>query len=233
MIYFAHRGANTLAPANSVAAFQLAREQGAVCYELDVHLTQDGQLLVHHDYTLGTDTTSPSDIAQLSWPEIQGCRYAGRFVRQTVQHPPLLQDVLSVLIDTAQLINIEIKNDNDVYPNIEKVLVQELQQKIPDNLDKILISSFDYATLQRLRALAPDVKIGWLTRAFDVQAARDLQAYSVHMRDTRITLPIVQACHAENQKVFIYTVNDVAVAKHLEQMGVDGIFTDDVRLFLK
>lgn len=233
MIYFAHRGANTVAPANSVTAFQLARAHGAVCYEMDVHLTQDGQLVVHHDYTLSTDTTCPSDIAQLAWPQIQGCRYAGKFASKTTLHPPLLREVLSVLIDSAQLINIEIKNDNDIYPNIEKVLMSELQQIIPGSLDKILISSFDYDTLLRLRPIAPDIKIGWLTRAFNAQAARNLQAYSVHMRDSRITAQIVQACHAENRKVFIYTVNEVAQAQQLAQLGVDGIFTDDVRLFLK
>ena len=52
MIYLAHRGANTQRVQNTVEAFALAQTQGAQYYELDVHLLQDGQLAVHHDYSL-------------------------------------------------------------------------------------------------------------------------------------------------------------------------------------
>ena len=52
MIYFAHRGANTQRVENTVSAFALAQKQGVTHYELDVHLLKDGQLAVHHDYSL-------------------------------------------------------------------------------------------------------------------------------------------------------------------------------------
>ena len=68
---------------------------------------------------------------------------------------------------------------------------------------------------------------------FEPQTARNINAYSVHMNKTRITKEIVDICHAEGRKVFVYTVNDLSLAKTLQAQGVDGIFTDRVDLFVK
>ena len=48
----AHRGHSEKFPENTLAAFKAARDLGADAIELDVHLTQDGQLVIHHDYYL-------------------------------------------------------------------------------------------------------------------------------------------------------------------------------------
>ena len=223
MIYFAHRGANTLAPANSIAAFQTARGQGATQYELDVHLTRDGRLVVRHDYTLG-NTTRP--LSEFTYAQLQEfC------AQQKIPCPPLLEEIFPQVRPALALLNIEIKNDDNVYPGIEQVLLTCLAAHAKDLSDKILISSFDYPTLQRVRDLDAHIKIGLLTRAFDPQQPRALQAYSVHMKHTRITPEIIQTCHAEGRNVFVYTVNDTVLARQLEDMGVDGIFTDDITLF--
>ena len=62
MLVLAHRGANRLAPENTVPAMELAVERGADGVELDVHRAADGSLVVRHDagcrfitsYTSGT-----------------------------------------------------------------------------------------------------------------------------------------------------------------------------------
>ena len=54
-LIMAHRGASTEAYENSMEAFQLAVDQKADMIELDVHLTKDNQLLVHHDKDLKFD----------------------------------------------------------------------------------------------------------------------------------------------------------------------------------
>ena len=98
-------------------------------------------------------------------------------------------------------------------------------------MTKIFFSSFDYPTLLCLREIAPAAQISLLTRQFDPEQARALDACSVHMRDTRITRDIVDLCHAEGREVFAYTVNDLYTAHKLEQIGVDGIFTDAPDIF--
>ena len=225
MIYFAHRGASAQAPANSKEAFALARKLGATYYELDVHLTQDDRLVVRHDYVL--DNTART-IKEYTLPQLQA--YCAE---NQILCPPLLEEILPIVEPELTCLNVELKNDDNVYPCIEEKLLNLLKTKAPHLLPKILFSAFDFPTLRRLRALAPQVQIGLLTRQFDPAQARELNAFSVHMNQTRITPQIVQACHAENRRVFIYTVNTKQDEQRLKEMGADGIFTDRLDLFIK
>lgn len=226
MIYFAHRGASAQAPANTQEAFALARAQGATCYELDVQLTADGRLPVWHDYQLAAGGKN-YPVKDFTWMELF------RFCQEhDLPRPALLEEIFPVVRENLEILNIEIKNDGNLYPGIERVLWRQLTKTVPELLPHVLISSFDYPTLLRLRALAPQARLGLLTRAFDPQQAHALPAYSVHINHTRLTPQMVQTCHEQGQKVFVYTVNDRAAAQQLAQQGVDGIFTDEVGAFL-
>lgn len=221
-----------MAPANSLAAFAKAKELGCTCYELDVHLSKDGHLVVHHDYNLGTDTTCVRDIKDVTLEDLEQCRLVHGFDPSIVARPPLLHEVLPLVVEELELLNIEIKNDDNVYPGIEEVLWKQLNMFGPEALAKIFFSSFDYPTLQRLRKIAPAAQISLLTRLFEPQKARNLDACSVHMNKTRITKEIVDMCHSEGREVFVYTVNDQYTMRSLQRIGVDGIFTDSPNLFL-
>ncbi len=54
----AHRGASAYAPEHTMAAYQLALEQGADFIEPDLQLTQDGVLIALHDLTLDRTTNA-------------------------------------------------------------------------------------------------------------------------------------------------------------------------------
>ena len=56
-LVFAHRGGSALAPENTIAAFDNGLALGADGLELDVHLSRDGVVVVHHDATLERTTT--------------------------------------------------------------------------------------------------------------------------------------------------------------------------------
>ena len=76
----AHRGASGLGPENTLAAFEAAIAAGADGIELDVHLTADGHVVVHHDYCINKewarldgawlDETGPA-IRDLTLAEVQ------------------------------------------------------------------------------------------------------------------------------------------------------------------
>ena len=231
MIYFAHRGASIELPQNSVAAFKRARALGATAYELDVHLLRDGQLAVHHDYSLLATTGADAPLGTLTQADLAQYPIVNAFTAEKCTIP-LLRDVLPVVRENLACLNIEIKNDGNYYPGIEKVLLNELHAQAPEMLPKILFSSFDYPTLARLRELDKSVRIGRLCRAFDVQEALALGARSVHMNQSRLTPEIINACHENGLQVFAYTVNTQADAERLASMGADGIFTDRIDLFV-
>src|SRR3954468_10133753 len=85
-----HRGARHAAPENTLAAFELARREGADGVELDVRLDASGEVIVLHDPTLtrvtqGKETRHAEDISS---PEL------ARLDVGAGERVPLLADVL-------------------------------------------------------------------------------------------------------------------------------------------
>ena len=64
-IILGHRGASGYAPENTLEAFQLAMDMGADGFELDVHLSKDGELIVMHDETVDRTTDGHGQIQSL------------------------------------------------------------------------------------------------------------------------------------------------------------------------
>ncbi|WP_428062404.1 glycerophosphodiester phosphodiesterase [Candidatus Avelusimicrobium fimicolum] len=232
MLYFAHRGASQERVQNTLSAFSRARALGATRYELDVHLSKDGALLVHHDYSLLSTAGEDIPLAALTLADLKKYPLVNRLTKESV-FVPQLQEVLPVVRPQLSCLNIELKNDNNRYPGLETAVLSCLCQAAPDILPKTLFSSFDYNTLVRLRKLDKNARIGLLTRFFDVSKALALGAESVHMNYTRFTPQIAQACHENGLKIYLYTVNDPLLATHLAEAGADGIFTDCIGAFVK
>src|SRR5437762_5364508 len=70
-LVFAHRGGSALAPENTIAAFDNGLALGADGLELDVHLSRDGIVMVHHDRTLDRTTTLRGAIADRTADELR------------------------------------------------------------------------------------------------------------------------------------------------------------------
>jgi len=206
MIAIAHRGASALKTENTFEAFALAIKMGSKWFETDVQRTQDGVLVLYHDFSL-----------------------RGRAIPETV-YPgsglTRLDELLDILPHDG-ILNIEIKEEPPyLYPGIAAQILALLDTYELGIRGRILISSFHYPVLQEVRALDKDIKIGVLTRKFDLSQVLAVNAYSVNINKNRVTADIVKACHENGLKVLVYTVNDKEEAKRMEAMGVDGIFSD-------
>lgn len=210
MITIAHRGASAYFKENTLPAFKAAFDLGALFMETDLQRSKDGVLVLYHDYSL----PNGQNIKDLNYSALRKL------------HVPTLQELFKTAKNPNIKINIEIKNDGNLYPNIEKQLFSFLKDEPSVHLDRLLISSFDFDTLRQVRRLNPSVKIGLLTRDFNLAQALQINAYSVNMSVKRINSSIVKTCRKHHLKTFIYTVNDYRTALKLQKMGVDGIFSD-------
>ena len=227
MLYFAHRGASAYRTQNTLPAFALACACGATHYELDVHLLKDGRLAVHHDYEISTAAGQLIPLAELTAADLPHYPLATVFnERATV---PLLEEVFPLISLHLELLNIELKNDDNRYPGLEERVLRAVP---PTLFPRVLFSSFSQDSLARLRALSSRARIGLLTRQFDVSRALALRAESIHINHTRFTPAQAQTAHAHGLRLYCYTVNDNALALQLAAHGVDGIFTDRVVDFL-
>src|SRR5512143_1091036 len=108
-LVIAHRGSAAYAPENTLAAFQLAAEQGADAIELDVDLTRDGHMVIMHDATIDRTTDGHGRVGDLTLEELRRVD-AGAWKDAAFQgeRVPLLEEVFEA-VGQRLLINVEIK----------------------------------------------------------------------------------------------------------------------------
>jgi glycerophosphoryl diester phosphodiesterase len=209
----AHRGASRAERENTVAAFRAAGRMGADAVELDVRRTADGALVVHHDAVLGPD--HPIVAAQAA---------------DLPHYVPSLDAALDACV--GMWVNVEIKNDAeepdfDPTDSIADLVVEALRRR--GEPDRWLISSFRLETVDRCRALAPEIPTAWLTMEVHEGVAAELAELghrALHPWYRNVTEEVVRACHERGVQVNAWTCDDPIAMRRLAGWGVDGICTN-------
>lgn len=218
----AHRGARRAAPENTVEAFAAAARLGADGVELDVHSTADGVLVVHHD-------ADARDVGVLA-------EHAFEAVRSARPDVPTLGEALEAC--GGMLVNIEVKNlpgdaDFDPAEGSAGTLVALLAER--GRRDDVLVSSFNLATADRVRALDATIPTGFLTLVgldpIDGVAVAHAHGHGAVHPDVRsldgdVAKATVARAHDYGMAVNVWTVNDEAEMLRLAAAGVDALITD-------
>jgi len=231
MRFLAHRGAPKLAPENTLPSFARALSLGMREFELDVHLTSDGRLVVHHDFTLSHTAQTPVVIKEMDFDSLSRLNVGAYFPGAEPVRIPLLSEVMALLGASVSTLNVEVKNEGGTYPGIERRLLDEVNSTGGWE-GRILYSSFDHEVLRTIRSLSPDARLGVLVGKVKIDGALDtaasLGAESVHISVRQAgDDSILSAIKNRGFRTLVYTVNDRDAALSLEKRGVDGVFTDD------
>ncbi len=174
----AHRGGSRLAPQNTLAAFRNALNFPIDAIELDVHMSHDGRAIVFHDYTVEKLTNGEGNILDLDFDYLRGLNAAAHFPGgwPEPQQIPTLSEVLTLAKGHTR-VYIEIKPGKrdgvfERYPNIAETAVEEVRAAAM--LDQVLLISFDWQLLPRVKTLEPSLKTGALvsTDVWDPRAKR-------------------------------------------------------------
>lgn len=231
-LIIAHRGSSAHAPENTLAAFQLAAEQGAEAIELDVDLTRDGHVVVMHDATIDRTTDGYGRVGDLTLEEIRRAD-AGAWKNAAFrgERVPLLEEVFAA-VGQRLLINVEIKG-MALRGNGLEARVAALIEK-HKLIDRVILSSFNPLALRRLKHVnarlacgllyAPDLPIflrdAWLAPLIPQLNAR-------HPQHAQVNKARVDQFHAQGLTVNVWTVNQADLVRAMAQAGVDGIIGDD------
>ena len=152
----AHRGLHDLAagrPENSLAAFEAAAEAGYPC-ELDVQLTDSGELIVLHDVELTRVTGMARPSATLTTDELPGTRLFGGD-----QHVPTLAQVLECVGQRIPLV-IELKRGTATDP---LALVRGVLASLGGRDGRYAVCSFDPVLVRLLRAEGARYPVGQIS----------------------------------------------------------------------
>jgi glycerophosphoryl diester phosphodiesterase len=233
----AHRGASASAPENTLPAFELAVQQGADAFELDVRLTRDGAPVVIHDATLERTTSLTGPVRARTLAELRaadaGHWYTpdgGRTMpcRDQGVKIPTLAEVLWAF--PAMPVLVEVK-EPEVQEAVRRVLVDEQPG------ERCVVASEDDAALTVFRdgpipCGASAREIGELYRAVLFRRRLPPPRYrllSVPVRYRGLPVPtrrFVAAARRLGCPVHVWTVNDPATARRLWARGVAGVVTN-------
>lgn len=209
-----HRGVMGVEPENTLRSFIRAEREGLDQIELDLHLSKDGALVVMHDRRVDRTTDGSGAIADLTLAELRELD-AGLGERV-----PVFEEVLDAVNRPLQA---EIK---DVAA--ARVLAEVLRER--NALDRVNVLSFHDEALREVRELLPGARTvlvaeGSLGEEI-VERATAVGARLVSLELRRITLDLVDRCHAAGIDVIAWTVNTPRELALARALGLDGAVTD-------
>jgi len=221
-----HKGADAIIAGNSAESFDAAVEHGVDMIELDVLREQEGRLIVAHDFDDAL-TRQPMDLTE----------------------------ALDLFLE-APLDKVEIDCDLKLAGR-EGELAGALEGR--GLLDRAMVSTQEIESLRKLRQLAPDLRLGWtypktkrdwtqygwaqpalkaglsaLRRRYPSILAKqgpELEVDAVWVYHPIITPKAVDVAHDIGVELIAWTVDDAGRMRELLSMGVDGICSNDPRLF--
>ncbi|HSU79086.1 MAG TPA: glycerophosphodiester phosphodiesterase [Candidatus Angelobacter sp.] len=227
---YAHRGASTTYPENTMIAFQQALKDGADGIEMDVHLTKDRVPVVIHDETVDRTTDGNGFVKDFTLGSLKrlsaGNWKSAHYKYETI---PTLEEFLDWLCETPLLLNIELKNNIFPYKGMEKIVLDMVRAR--GLLKRTVFSSFNHESLLKIHRLNTDVEtaplfakpIPYSPKAY----CRQLGAKGIHPNFRHVTQQLIDECHDAGLQVRPYTVNLPFFLHRLMTWDVDALITDN------
>lgn len=229
----AHRGGARLAPENTLAAFRKALELGVDMIEIDVILSADPAIIVIHDDQIDRTTDGEGVVKQLSLAEIKsydaGSWFGEEFAGERI---PTLDEVLELINGQATLL-IEIKDGDEEYPGLERMVVDAIHRYKAN--DWVVVQSFNEQSVIRVRRLDPSLITYYLMggnfEAFYEKLKREplpepLPYHGVAVHHAQIDSTKALTLREAGYQLFVWTVNEPADMERLLAIHPAGIITD-------
>lgn len=226
----AHRGGSLLAPENTLAAVKNAIKTGVERIEMDVRQTKDNVTVVIHDRKINRTTNGKGNVENFLFSELVSYDAGKKFSKEcTGEKIPSLEEVLTLIHGKCVLL-IEIKNENNNYPGIEKDVVRLIKKYKAEKY--CVVQSFSYNSLLKVYKACPTIKTGMLYVKLPMKEIIKGEVQLDFISEININYSYagkktVDFIHGLNKKVFVWTVNKPEHMKKMIKNGVDGIITDD------
>lgn len=241
-----HRGASALAPENTLRALELAVELGCDMLEFDVLDLADGTLVLAHS----------NDLYEVSHGVARGRvrRRTLEGLRRVAPDLPTFDEALAFCVERLPGVGLQVDLKR---PGIEEGVVEALRRH--DVLERSWVSGFDALALRRVAELEPDLPRSYtlprdrfgiskqgplapvvraalaslgssLPRRLPVLLAR-AHAVAATLHHSVASPAAIARAHEIDAAVYVWTVDDPALAQRLVDAGADGIITNDPRIF--
>lgn len=238
-LVFAHRGGCALGPENTLAAFDLAMAAGADGLELDVHLSADGVVVVHHDRTLDRTTAASGPVAALTAAALSRID-AGYSFRDRDSFPfrnqgigvPTLAEVLRRYPDVPLIVEMKVDSTE-----MGAAVAREV--RLAGAAERVCAAGYGSRSAAAARAALPEMASSACHAEVRLAVYRTWARWPVRRGEyggyqvpelngrTRIvSRRFIADAHRVGLKVQVWTVDDEADMRRLLAWGVDGLISN-------
>lgn len=232
----AHRGSSGVTPENTLSSIHQAITEKSDYIEIDVQMTKDNQVIVIHDKTIDRTTNSKGAVKDFTLEQLKsydaGSWFDKKFKNQKI---PSLLEVLDIL-DQQQKLIIEVKNNFNEYPGIEKNIVNIV--KLSQTKAKIIYKSFSKDVLDRFKSLDSKREILYCTigplpvipfyidYSLRIGSPLDYEADYYQVHKLFLSEKFIKLAHAKNKKIIGWDIHQSQDIGNAISKGVDIIETD-------
>lgn len=246
-LVIAHQGGQGLYPSNTIYALEKAYALGVDIFELDIHLSKDGHIVVIHDATVDRTTNGHGKITEMNLSEIQALDAGYYWTTDNTNYPyrnqgiqiPTLAEVFESFPSIPIIVDIK-QNQPSLVHNLSQLLYKH------NKSDDVIIGCYSGTTLNNFRTLCPSIPTSMYT-----QEVRNMVIYNytrlnalfkpkavaaqVPMKSGKIQIinpRFLRLAKQRNMAVHVWTINKTEEMEYLINLGVDGIMTDYPNLLL-
>jgi glycerophosphoryl diester phosphodiesterase len=227
LIRVGHKGADHVAPGNTAASFEAALEHGVDMIEFDVLRTRDGRLVLAHDYA---DSERRECLTLEEGLELfAGEAYAGVELDVDLKLPGYEREVVEGLarhgLTERSLVSTMYPESLDQLGELEPSLRRGWS--VPRVQRNYLKAPF-YVRLPALALAA------WMRARMPSMAAARIRAggcEAIMSHQVLVSGRLVRAVQGAGGQLYVWTVDEAPKIRALEALGVDGVITNDPRLF--
>ena len=219
----AHRGGGALAPENTLGAIRLGASMGFKGVEFDVMLAGDRTPVIIHDETVDRTTDGHGEVPRMSYAELSALKI------QKDQRIPTYEEAALLCRELGLWANVEIKpaqgHERATGEAVAR-MTRELWRGAPL---APLLSSFSIDALAAARAVAPELRRGYLVDKIppDWQdTMQRLACVALHCNYKSLDENLVAGIHGAGYSILLWTVNEPAEGQRLLAMGADCLVTD-------
>lgn len=228
-----HRGYNTVAPENTLPAFQLSKHMGFDYVETDIEFTSDNVPVLLHDLTINRTSNGTGAINSLTFNQVRqydfgswkNSIYAGTKI-------PSLEEFLILCKKLMLHPYMEIKS-NVVYTNEQLQIIVDMVNRCGMR-NKVSYISFNVNYLTAIRNIDNDARLGLLRGSYltnDLETCINLKTgnntvfYDVDING--LTNELIETFSTNNIDVEVWTVDDANTILNLDRY-ITGVTSDNL-----
>lgn len=199
--------------------------------EFDVRMTVDNEIVLFHNNTMDVGGNKIS-VAKMKYSDIK------RLQPNTETITEFLGKILNAITPDIQLTFVVDVKTSHMDSGFDELLMRRLRDVDDTHNLSFVVTSYNHRFVASFKQIVRNNKLNWECGyiVYHVPTKEELMTYPfewIGFDTNTMTEPVVKDIHALGKKVFVYTPNSKDEFDRCARIGVDGMYVDDIKLFMK